>query len=791
MQTAHRLNQQMVLLSLCALMCSSGCHVFPFRDPAVSGPVLSAPAPSLAQATQRSAPSGNGRVTVTPTQQIAPVGTEVILMASTMVDGYQTSGERVDWVLMQGGAGKFLRAGGQNQAASLFTNNAQSRVEPNYVVGYTLGQDEIVSRGNGAAAQAVTVRRGQGWVVLTSETEGTSTVNVYAPGMNQWAQQQQTSVIHWVDVQWTFPAPSNAPLGTRQSLSTTVTRQSNQAPATGWIVRYAIAGGTPGVFAPNNTTTVDVPVDANGQANVELLQTTPVPGTTEIAMSIMRVADDGQRIVVGQGSSHVTWSSELSMQVLGPQQGSLGSTLTYQVQIINAGDRPTGNINLTTAVPPGLAYLSSSPQAGLSTGRLDWNLGSLPARQSRAITVDYRIDAPGPKRLCFDLQSPEGRVAQACADTQVLASTLHVRIEAPAQVQVGQNVTMQFVVSNRGTTPTGKLLVKDRFDDGLQHEVAASPIERDLESLQPGESRAIAVTFQVTKPGQLCNHLEVTGESGLRAAAQHCVTATAPGTPAQPQPAPQPGQPQPQPAQPQSAMKVSLTGPPTRRIGELAEFEIVLENTGGTELTNVRISNPYDAAMAPIKATTKYRYDRPQNELSWLIDRLPVGQAIKFQAVVSCDQTALRACSQIAVACDQGITSQDNHCLEIQPQVPGLRVTITDLNDFVKVGQEINYEIRVKNEGNLPHQQVMVTVTAPNELAFDPLGIRAEVRHDIDGKTLTFHAFPEVRGNETLTYRVRTKALRPGEAMLRVRVQSDQQTQPVSETETTSVVADR
>ena len=104
----------------------------------------------------------------------------------------------------------------------------------------------------------VNLLRGQSWVTVTSPVEGSSYVTAYAPSVYGWHAQKQVATIHWVDAQWSFPPPSINPAGTRHVFTTTVTRQSDGSPSTGWRVRYEILDGPAAGFAPDGAQLVEV-----------------------------------------------------------------------------------------------------------------------------------------------------------------------------------------------------------------------------------------------------------------------------------------------------------------------------------------------------------------------------------------------------------------------------------------------------------------------------------------------------------------------------------------------------
>jgi uncharacterized repeat protein (TIGR01451 family) len=148
---------------------------------------------------------------------------------------------------------------------------------------------------------------------------------------------------------------------------------------------------------------------------------------------------------------------------------------------------------LTLGVLAGLAMLA----AGWGPGACVWSAepagGAAPAPQ------------PAPSRQTGTAPGP----------------ALELEIIGPQQATVGGKAVFVLVVTNAGKTTARNLLVIDRFDPGLEHAVAASPIEHDVPDLEPGKAHRLAVSFQVTRSGVLSHTVE------LCAGGQTAVTATA------------------------------------------------------------------------------------------------------------------------------------------------------------------------------------------------------------------------------------------------------------------------
>src|SRR6185369_8849810 len=111
---------------------------------------------------------------------------------------------------------------------------------------------------------------------------------------------QQSGAIYWVDGQFSLPGPAIGAAGSRQTLTTSLTRQSNGSPIAGWIVRYEVIGGPAAGFGPSRTTAVEVPTDAQGRACAEISQAQPINGANQVDVQVIRpAASPADRLVIG------------------------------------------------------------------------------------------------------------------------------------------------------------------------------------------------------------------------------------------------------------------------------------------------------------------------------------------------------------------------------------------------------------------------------------------------------------------------------------------------------------
>lgn len=768
----------------------------PAYPPAASGQYgYAAPAPQYAEVPGQMRWGDNVCTTLAPTRTIAPVGSEVVLIAGVVdVEGFLRTNERVEWTIAPDGVGQFVDLDKESCVDLLLWDFTRPRkLSNNFAVTSTSRTYLRLTRGTPAAGDDVAVLRGQTWISVTSASEGTSLVTAFAPSVYGWKPRKQTATVHWVDAQWRLPPPAINPAGTSHVFTTSVTRHTDGSPCVGWLVRYEIADGPAAGFAPDGAQAAEAVTDANGQASIEIFQKEPASGTNRVAIQVIRPAAlggvAGQRLVVGSGSTTKTWSSpELGLRKTGPAIASVDSTISYRIEVTNAGDLPTRNIVVTDELPEGLDYQSSTPAATPSGRSLEWRLGDLAARQTRVLEVRFRTRQQGSMTSCAQATAAGGLRARDCVTTTVGAATLDVSVSGPQKAKVGDQVTFQMVITNRGRAAATGFLIKNRFDAGLQHSQARSPIERSLGSLAAGQSQRISVSFRVVDSGRLCQQIEVIGAGSVMATARACLTAGR-ATSSLPVPGPEPG------LTTRANVSVSKTGPSGRNVGETAEFTINVTNTGTQPLTNVKVADSYDQCFQPKMATDGYK-DSPDGSLVWTIESLPAGKSTRLKVHCLCREQALRACGRVKVTTDQGVSDEQEACLSIRsaaasalPSISNLTMSVADLRDPVNVDKEVTYEIRVTNNGRTSDRRVTVTAIVPEGMMAAPLGTSGPAKFDISGPTVRFQPVAEIRSGETLTYRVRVRARRPGIIQFKAQLTSQNSQRAMTVEEQTEILA--
>jgi uncharacterized repeat protein (TIGR01451 family) len=730
-----------------------------------------------------------GRLILTPARVVAPVGSEVVVTAGLCdPDGFYVVKEPIEFIMSQESVGHLVDVGEPGYGlAPLMFNRGSKKLASNYAVGLTAAKTATFTRGTIQPNDDFTVRRGQSWVSVTSPSEGLSHVTVWAPNAQAWDLRRQTATIHWVDAQWSLPGPAIVAAGQRHILRTRVTRTSG-AVARGWIVRYEILDGPPAGLGPNGESRLDVPLDAQGDAAVELIPQSATAGTTRIGIQIVRPGEQSgepARMVIGQGTTSVTWSAaDLSIRVSGPANSGLDEVLTYRVEVHNPGDLPARNVLLRDVAPPILEYLNSSPSGQPMGDFVQWNLENLGPRETRLVEVNRRAKQNGDVRYCFRVTADSNLQAESCARTRIFSSTLSVQMVGPETAEVGQTVTYRIDIRNTGSSTLTNVALTDRFETGLRHtEGQSSPIERLVGTLQPGERRSdLAVSFVVTTAGRHCHTLEVSADGGHRSSVQRCVVAT---VPARPVVIPK--------------LEVRKTGPERLSEGESGIFLTEVRNTGDVAATNLRIIDRYDNPLRPTNATEGGVPTEAGQAVAWTLRELAPGATAIREVECLAASSSSRATSQVTVSSEQGVQAQAETVTSIaaRPAAPAdgrptpdpgitlngpmrpdgpdrpvsgeLRVTAVALDNPVAWNQPIRILINVINDRDVADRNINVTATIPEGVNVDRVA-GSNIRHRIVGREIRWDPIAELRPREGLRPPLEIELLPTGAGRITVRI---------------------
>jgi uncharacterized repeat protein (TIGR01451 family) len=781
------------------------------------GPALGtgvAPAPSVPAANQQD------RLLLTPAKIVAPVGTEVVLVAGICgPNGYYVTKQPIEWLLSQDSVGNFIdqSKGRHNRMTSLLSPHPSRKFSSNYAITQSSTATQRINRGTTKLEDDVLVQKGQTWLTVTSATEGVSYVTAVATGAENWEQRRQLATIHWVDAQWTLPTNAIVRAGEQVALTTKITRPSNGLGASRWLVRYEIAAGPQVVFAANGQTTIDISTEESGEATAVLAPRSIEPGLTQVRVRIFtpgNASGGDDRVPVGQGFTTVTWSAPgLKLQSAGPAVVAAGSTFGYRTVVSNPGDMAATNVVVIAEIPQFMQYVSANPPPTQVVGnQVRWQFNSLPPLESATLEISVRAASAGDQRLRIRAESSEGLRTEESVATSVVQSSLQLRlVDPPVTAVAGQRVQFNIELTNTGDLPLRNVTLRDRFDSGLQHTGGErSPIEKLVGEIEARGVRRIGVSFYVRQAGRLCHTLEASADGGHGVSAEACVVAR----------------------EPAYEVSVRVTGPPQRSVGEIALYEIAVTNTGEAAVTRVRLVGVVKPTLQATSITTGGMLD---NEgFAWEIPSLAPGQTEVRRIQATCIGVDPQAEVSARVTCDQGIRANGFAVTQIlaatrpptigtsataRPFLPDeedesdsagdlaerpseassadskplsdqLLVTVKETEDPIAIGKGTTYIIELHNDRDLSDRNIQVYCKLPKGLRFErfvSVSARLAVQVSSDRREIEIEPIAEMRPGGRRVFRIEVTSTASGNLPLEVVVRSQRSKEPLRIVEMTRV----
>ena len=266
------------------------------------------PAPSRFKTTGQ-----KGQIIMTPSRIVAPVGSEVVVLAGICGgDGYFVINQPLEWMLSNDSAGEIIEVGGMNHSAfNQLVPPSSKKIDGKYARGRTGIKNLLLTRGTPTPVDDIELQKGQTYISVSSASPGTSYITGLAPKAEGWDRRRSSTIVHWVDAQWSIPVPASATAGTVFPLTTVISRTSTGGGVENWDVRYTIVGGAPAEFAPTGSQTAETKSDRDGRATAQIRQVAGqfAPGTTQVRVDVVRPPLFGEpELVVESGITSVTWS---------------------------------------------------------------------------------------------------------------------------------------------------------------------------------------------------------------------------------------------------------------------------------------------------------------------------------------------------------------------------------------------------------------------------------------------------------------------------------------------------
>ena len=780
-------------------------------------------------------PGQAGQMLMTPSRIIAPVGSEVVVIAGICgSDGFFAVNQPLEWILSNDSVGQFVEIGGMHHSTfNKLIPPSSRKFDGQYAWGRTGLKNQILSRGTPTPVDDIELRKGQTFVSVSSASPGTSYVTGVAPKAEGWDRRKASTIIHWVDGNWSIPTPVQATAGTVTALTTLISDTEGRG-LKDWPVRYSIVGGAPAEFAPAGSQTAESKSNTDGQATVQIRQPAGqfAPGTTQVRVDVVRPSLFGQpELVVESGVTTVDWSAPaLTLRAIGPRVTEQGSPFTYRVEVSNPGDQVARNVIVRTKdLDDSIEYISSTPKPTEYGRQYEWNVGDVtPGAPAKIVDMQLKTEKLGNIGLCFEVLSQEDRLqTEACAETEIVQPCINLVIEGPGNVQVGDQANFLLRVENRCDQPLENVEMTITYDPGLVRPGKSNPAKIRLVDnglMQVNQSETFPFTAIAQGAGQQCLNVTVTAD-GVRPERQTaCVNVNDPsgGTPISNVPS--------SPSVSESdaiGLNVSRAQAITvsNQNGQpetVSRINVDVTNRTNQVMENVNLFAASTESLTAIAMTEEFipnmRPSEDGRELIVGLPRIEPGQTLGLAFDYASTQNDPNANVLFSVASNQGVTasqkvdvpppnsrnnaapgardfgSSQGIAIPSDPAVGGPNVLDRDPVGInarfnqrtVQAGAKVNFEFSITNNTNQPLTNVDIDFTVPNSLSITSDNFQASDGSSLQSPTIV-QRIGRLDPGQTINFSAETTAGSIlGPATMEVRVRSNET--PLATTATDQVI---
>jgi uncharacterized repeat protein (TIGR01451 family) len=405
-----------------------------------------------------------------------------------------------------------------------------------------------------------------------------------------------------------------------------------------------------------------------------------------------------------RGSDVIMRTNQIKVTKRVLEPASVGGLLKYRITIEALDD--VNNVRVTESMPAGVQFSSANPPASLAGANANWSFASMRKGQSQNIDITVKPVSEGNHQICSTVTVDNA----FCLDFFAGQPKLDVVKQGPTSIELGEEASWTVTVTNTGSAEATNVVVTDTLPDAF---TPTSNLRQSIGDLAPGETKQVTYTAKAVKQGSFSNRAVASYDGGENGGTGSSPVASSPI------------------AVVQSGIRVRKTGPAEAYVFKPAVFEITIENTGDTDLKNVRITDilPQGSSVAD-----NGRGRVSGNAIGWMIPNLPAGASQLIRTEIAATRKG-ESTNTVKLLSENGLEASDSVTTNWLA-VPGVTVSITDSKDPVRVREATTYTIQVRNQGEF--EPVTGTVTVTFNDSIKPTAVAGDAQGTINGQTVTF-----------------------------------------------------
>jgi uncharacterized repeat protein (TIGR01451 family) len=455
-----------------------------------------------------------------------------------------------------------------------------------------------------------------------------------------------------------------------------------------------------------------------------------------------RVASSARAALPNNDDEFVVTKSGPILQVAtaGPRTVMVDKPATYKVTIENSADVPAEGLTVTVDVPDWAEVVSRRTTTGDAQesfnhrGAMQWNIPLLAALSREELTLEIVAR----ENRSFDL-AVQWNYKPVATQTQVQVREpkLEVAIDGPGEVSYAEKTVYKLTFSNPGTADAEKVVVRL---------LPLGPGEKAVDShtigrVAAGQSKVVEVELIARQEGDLQIKVEAQADGGLIATAKQDIRVLRAG------------------------LHLAVDAPKFRYAGAQVEYVVVVRNPGTESTRDVQINAQLPRGARFVSGSDGSMRGDTDNHVVWKVDHLKPGAERTLSVKCSLEEPGSNHFQVAATAA--GELSHSAALTTRVEAVADLALQVNDPQGAVPAGEEVTYDLVVKNRGAKGAANVQVLAAFSDGV--EPLGA-ASGEYEVDDGKVIFTPIARLDGGQERILRIKARATRGGNHLIRAEV---------------------
>ena len=457
------------------------------------------------------------------------------------------------------------------------------------------------------------------------------------------------------------------------------------------------------------------------------------------------------------GPCTVPTTAVVLLEKQGPSEVIVGDTFCYQIQISNRSAMDMIAVSLEDALPMNFAVENIEPKPTRDEGgKLYWDLGTIPAKTAKLITITGRALQTGCLVSCA--------MAKICYEmplnlaTRVIQCNVEIVKTLPPVADLCDPIPMCLTVTNVGSAPATNVCINDKLPEGLMTKDGKNEVNISLGTIPVGGHKTVSVDLVATRRGEFTNTACVTADRNCYSTSSATVNVVAP------------------------ELELMAVGPADGYICTTIPYQITVTNKGDSPARDVILTDCITGNFKVEKISDGGKVNKG-NRVVWGLGTLQPGESRQV-CLWGSSVVEGQIGSEFSVQSRCAEPKKAMHCLNLIG-VPGVLTSVADNCDPVILNGQVTYTVTASNTGSRDATNLRYTIKLDDGMQF-LAGDGVTAVTAVDAKTVTFAPLPVLQKGSIATWTVTVKATGTGDKRFTAELITNELQSPVSKSESTN-----